>query len=335
MERVEPPDLAAGRRARPVDDRQVAPQRAGQPAPRVRPEVGVVGDPGRDRGVRDLEQQRPRSGAEQEHRLPVQPPGLGGRAVQPGVGRGGGRSFIRPSPARVSIGARYRTRWRDAADEHRDALGHGLRPRPTRPPRDEDVEGLLPPPAGAAVRPARAGDPRTGPRVVAARARGRACSSTRAAAGLRPRDRRLRALRARHRPRLPGAPAARTTSMSRRSPGTSCAGGSSAARSAWPPAPPRATRSPTCTPALYDVPRERVAEAGRLRGMAAEVRDRGATDDPDGPTRTRRGVLARGRPSAPRVVPEPQREPRGRGAPPPERAGSSPRCEPVPGPSGS
>lgn len=35
---------------------------------------------------------------------------------------------------------------------------------------------------------------------------------------------------------------------------------------------------------LYDVPRERVAEAaGRLRGIAAEVRDRGATDDPDGP----------------------------------------------------
>lgn len=34
--------------------------------------------------------------------------------------------------------------------------------------------------------------------------------------------------------------------------------------------------------ALYDIPRERVAEAGRLRGMAAEVRDRGASDDPDG-----------------------------------------------------
>ena len=34
--------------------------------------------------------------------------------------------------------------------------------------------------------------------------------------------------------------------------------------------------------ALYDIPRERVAEAGRLRGMAAEVRDRGAADDPDG-----------------------------------------------------
>ncbi len=36
--------------------------------------------------------------------------------------------------------------------------------------------------------------------------------------------------------------------------------------------------------ALYAVPVERVAEAGHLRGMAAEVRDRGATADPDGPT---------------------------------------------------
>ncbi|MGH2465953.1 MAG: hypothetical protein ACRDGI_10875 [Candidatus Limnocylindrales bacterium] len=35
--------------------------------------------------------------------------------------------------------------------------------------------------------------------------------------------------------------------------------------------------------ALYDVPLELVSEAGRLRGVAAEVRDRGATDDPDGP----------------------------------------------------
>ena len=34
---------------------------------------------------------------------------------------------------------------------------------------------------------------------------------------------------------------------------------------------------------LYDVPRERVAEAGRLRGLAAEIRDRGANDDPRGP----------------------------------------------------
>ncbi|MEW6224363.1 MAG: SRPBCC family protein [Chloroflexota bacterium] len=34
---------------------------------------------------------------------------------------------------------------------------------------------------------------------------------------------------------------------------------------------------------LYGVPRADVAEAGRLRGLAAELRDRGAADDPDGP----------------------------------------------------
>ena len=37
---------------------------------------------------------------------------------------------------------------------------------------------------------------------------------------------------------------------------------------------------------LYEVPRESVADAGRLRGLAAEVRDRGAKDDPDGPLGT-------------------------------------------------
>ena len=35
--------------------------------------------------------------------------------------------------------------------------------------------------------------------------------------------------------------------------------------------------------AIYEVPEPTVAQAGRLRGLAAEVRDRGATDDPDGP----------------------------------------------------
>jgi hypothetical protein len=35
--------------------------------------------------------------------------------------------------------------------------------------------------------------------------------------------------------------------------------------------------------ALYQMPSDDVAEAGRLRGLAAEVRDRGATADPDGP----------------------------------------------------
>ena len=36
--------------------------------------------------------------------------------------------------------------------------------------------------------------------------------------------------------------------------------------------------------AIYRLPEQEVAEAGRLRGLAAEVRDRGATDDPEGPT---------------------------------------------------
>jgi hypothetical protein len=35
--------------------------------------------------------------------------------------------------------------------------------------------------------------------------------------------------------------------------------------------------------AMYDLPIAEVAEAGRLRGLAAEVRDRGASDDPNGP----------------------------------------------------
>ena len=34
---------------------------------------------------------------------------------------------------------------------------------------------------------------------------------------------------------------------------------------------------------LYEVPRGSVEQAGALRGQAAEVRDRGATEDPDGP----------------------------------------------------
>jgi hypothetical protein len=35
--------------------------------------------------------------------------------------------------------------------------------------------------------------------------------------------------------------------------------------------------------AIYRIAPECVAEAGRMRGMAAEVRDRGANDDPDSP----------------------------------------------------
>lgn len=35
--------------------------------------------------------------------------------------------------------------------------------------------------------------------------------------------------------------------------------------------------------ALYDLPEDEVAEAGRMRGLAAEIRDRGANADPEGP----------------------------------------------------
>ncbi len=35
--------------------------------------------------------------------------------------------------------------------------------------------------------------------------------------------------------------------------------------------------------AIYQVPEQAVREAGRLRGLAAEVRDRGAATDPEGP----------------------------------------------------
>lgn len=52
--------------------------------------------------------------------------------------------------------------------------------------------------------------------------------------------------------------------------------------------------------ALYTVPESRVARAGGLRGEAAEVRDRGATADPDGPWRR---VLAGGGAPAPRLLP--------------------------------
>ena len=66
---------------------------------------------------------------------------------------------------------------------------------------------------------------------------------------------------------------------------TSFDGGWSGAKSGWRPAMRRrATPSRSCTPRSTRSRARSVAEAGRLRGVAAEVRDRGANDDPDGPT---------------------------------------------------
>jgi len=44
--------------------------------------------------------------------------------------------------------------------------------------------------------------------------------------------------------------------------------------------------------ALYQVPEDVVAEAGRLRGQAADVRDRGAAADPDRATGAGRAYWA-------------------------------------------
>ena len=87
MERVQPADLRPGRGARSVHDRQVAAQRPGQPAPWVVAEIRMVGDARGDRRVRELEQQRPRTGAQQQHRLAVEPPRLRAGAIEAGVGR--------------------------------------------------------------------------------------------------------------------------------------------------------------------------------------------------------------------------------------------------------
>ena len=61
VERVQAADLGACRARRAVDDPQVAPQRAVKPPPRIGPEVGVLGDAGRDPRVGELEQQRTRA----------------------------------------------------------------------------------------------------------------------------------------------------------------------------------------------------------------------------------------------------------------------------------
>src|SRR3954462_8712354 len=87
MQRVEPPDLGACRVARSVHDREVAPERAAEPAPGIGPEIRVVGDARRHQRMSDLKKEGPRTGAEQEHRLTVEPPRFGGGSVKTGVGR--------------------------------------------------------------------------------------------------------------------------------------------------------------------------------------------------------------------------------------------------------
>ena len=80
-----------------------------------------------------------------------------------------------------------------------------------------------------------------------------------------------------------GCSACPMTSMRPRSPAASCAGGWCGARSAWRPGTAAGEALTGLYASIYALPPEAVEEAGRLRGQAAEVRDRGAEADPDGP----------------------------------------------------
>ncbi len=82
VERVQTADLRTGRRRRSVHDPEVAPERAVEPSPRIGSEVAVIGHACSNLGVGELEQEGARSGTEQQHRLAVERPCLGRRAVQ-------------------------------------------------------------------------------------------------------------------------------------------------------------------------------------------------------------------------------------------------------------
>ena len=82
VELVQAAHLGSRRGRRAVHDREVAADGPVEPPPRVLAEIRVLGDAGGNRWVRDLEQQGPRSGTEQEHRLTIEAPCLAGRAEQ-------------------------------------------------------------------------------------------------------------------------------------------------------------------------------------------------------------------------------------------------------------
>ena len=106
---------------RPVHDPEVAAERPGQPCPGVGAEVGVLVDALGDQWVRDLEQQRPRAGAEEQRRLAVEAPGLGARAVEPASSGSSARSAGRGVSGR-SAAARPPTTPRGRASGGREQL---------------------------------------------------------------------------------------------------------------------------------------------------------------------------------------------------------------------
>ncbi len=105
VQRVQSPDLSARRRQRAVDDPLVAAERAVQAAPRILPEVGVLVDPGGHGRVRELEQQRPGTDAQDQHRLAVELPRLRSRPEHPdGLGLRIHAGTISREPRRTLMG---------------------------------------------------------------------------------------------------------------------------------------------------------------------------------------------------------------------------------------
>jgi hypothetical protein len=262
----------------------------------------MVGDPRRDERMSDLEKERSRTSAEQEHRLAVEPPRLRGGSVQAGVAR----CRCEPSIVIVGIGAvgastisaglgatrsRHHGRHcRTISDELERMLSmtteHGWG-------RDFDPDELARletrmwkayyrrQPArlfGTLVQALRAQAGASWPRALAA-----SLLLTRAAAGFA----RSTGDYERFAPdigrayRLLGLPEeVDVEEVARRElrwwtirREMGLAAGEAAGDVIT-----------DLYAAIYQVPRERVAEAGRLRGMAAEVRDRGAAEDIEGST---------------------------------------------------
>ena len=241
MERIEPADLRASDRRRPVHDREIAPQRRRQPA---------ATDPRGSRSARRRRRRRPgaRSGAAARADRLRAAASPRGSAARPRIeDRRARRPIRRPRVHCAHPAARQPrthhgklgTDRRDTAGGRRRALGKGLRPGRAGRARDPDVEGVLPAPAGSPVRAADPGGPQAGGPVVAARPVGLPVARP----GPRPDSPARPATTTGSRP-TSAEPIARCTSprtsTSTPSLATNCAGGWSGARSGSQPDTPQA-----------------------------------------------------------------------------------------------
>ena len=207
----------------------------------------------RDERMGDLHQERARSGAEQQRRLAVEPPGPLG-AVE-------ARRPRTPRRSRRRQRSSARSPWRVLRPRHPPLTGRIVEGHRARWGADFDPDRLAvlelrmwkayyrrqPARLFGTARPRTA---RAGACVVAAGAP-RGALPDQGRRRVRPGDRRLRAVRPGRRARATGARAAAMTSTSTRSPARSCAGGSSAARSAWRPVRRPATTITRLYAALY------------------------------------------------------------------------------------